>query len=994
MPLRSPWMRRKAPAPVKYDAFISYNHAVDNRLGPAVRDGLHQFARPWYRPRALRVFCDRRSMSATDGLWPTVEAALNDSACLIVLASPESADSIWVQREVQHWQHIEPKRPILIGLTKGEIAWDHVGGDFDWGRTTALPESLHGWFIDEPLWIDLTNARREEDISLKNPDFLDLIATISSALHRRNKDELIGEDIKQHKRTKRFRRLSWASLSIITTLAVIAATVAFSQRSNALNQRDTALANQLVAEAGTIQDTQPGLARQLIAAAHQLKPTPQVESAVIGSGLIPQEIHVEASALAYSSDGRLLAVTRRGRSATATHPAVIGHIWLYDTASLTVVSEWSMETMLPISAVAFSPSAHLLAGAHGHDVVLWDVTDPRAPVKRDTLTGHGDNVKAVSFSPNGRHLASGSRDGTMRLWDVSGVTPSSSLSVVTVESGGAASFSLRFQPSGHLLGVVAHPLVDLPNAPSVAATDAVSIVSGPGAKFGLWDVADARSPQRVAPTVDKFDSVDFATDGSRLVTHASKELRLWNVGSDATLTTPTALPMRSTTISIKKVVYGVGDQIAAVGDDGYIRLWDVSQDPALIAEIPVPVWDSYNFAALTFSPDGKSLAMASSGSNAGPGGAGVSGGTVRIWNVADGRERRAVAVLKGHTGEVSHPVVSPDHRTLATSANDGTVRLWDVSEPMNPQSLAIISMNDGQKVSFALAFSPDGSALAAVGDDTVRLMDIRNKRNPELIGTWHTQDKRGLCRSYPSDCSIVAVAVAFSGDGRLLAVGDVAAQVALYDTTRPEVSEPMGTILTEGWNLAFLPDSDPPVLATAGLSKRTKLWDVSDPAHAEKLADTAGHTYQIQDMAFHPAGRALATASRDGTVRLWTVEDGQRLTESAVITDTGDVNSLAFSPNGNRLATIGRDRTFRVYDITDGKPILMVIVHVGNVASTEIAFVRNDRTLAISTAHGVIDIWDLDTAAALRRLCVGVGQPITPEQWSRAVPDLPYRPPC
>jgi hypothetical protein len=144
---------------------------------------------------------------------------------------------------------------------------------------------------------------------------------------------------------------------MLAALALIAATVAFFQPANAIDQRDTALANQLVAEAGTIQDTQPGLARQLIAAAHYLKPTPQVESAVIGSGVIPQEIHADASAIAYSADGGLLAVARSGRIKLAGSPEKISHIWLYEAATLTVTSEWSLDSRLPISALSRSALA-------------------------------------------------------------------------------------------------------------------------------------------------------------------------------------------------------------------------------------------------------------------------------------------------------------------------------------------------------------------------------------------------------------------------------------------------------------------------------------------------------------------------------------------------------------------------------------------------------------------------------------------------------------
>jgi pSer/pThr/pTyr-binding forkhead associated (FHA) protein len=84
---------------VRYRAFISYSHAVDGKLAPALQGALHQFAKPWYRPHALRVFYDQASLAANPGLWSSIQATLADSEYFILLASPEAARSEWVARE-------------------------------------------------------------------------------------------------------------------------------------------------------------------------------------------------------------------------------------------------------------------------------------------------------------------------------------------------------------------------------------------------------------------------------------------------------------------------------------------------------------------------------------------------------------------------------------------------------------------------------------------------------------------------------------------------------------------------------------------------------------------------------------------------------------------------------------------------------------------------------------------------------------------------------
>jgi hypothetical protein len=143
-----------------YDAFVSYSHAADSTLAPALRNGLQRFATPWrvFRftnpTRSLRVFQDQASLSANPKLWPTIESALASSTWFILLASPVAASSPWVAREVEFWCDHKALDRLLIVQTDGEIAWNAAGGDFDWPQTTALPRRMAGMFPDEPRWID------------------------------------------------------------------------------------------------------------------------------------------------------------------------------------------------------------------------------------------------------------------------------------------------------------------------------------------------------------------------------------------------------------------------------------------------------------------------------------------------------------------------------------------------------------------------------------------------------------------------------------------------------------------------------------------------------------------------------------------------------------------------------------------------------------------------------------------------------------------------
>jgi hypothetical protein len=152
---------------MRYTAFISYSHAADGPLAEAVQRALHRFGNPWYRRRALSIFRDKTSLAANPALWPAIEAALAESEWFLYMASPRGAESPWVRREIQWWLDHRPPERMLVVLTDGELVWDQVASDFDWTRTTAVPDDLQRRYTDEPLYVDLRWARSRDDLSLK-----------------------------------------------------------------------------------------------------------------------------------------------------------------------------------------------------------------------------------------------------------------------------------------------------------------------------------------------------------------------------------------------------------------------------------------------------------------------------------------------------------------------------------------------------------------------------------------------------------------------------------------------------------------------------------------------------------------------------------------------------------------------------------------------------------------------------------------------------------
>lgn len=127
-----------------HDAFISYSHGTDGKLAPALEGGLEKLGKRWLQLRAIDVFRDETGLAASARLWTGSVEHLAASSWSVFLASPESAESSWCQKEVQWWLDNRDGTRLLVVLTSGEIVWDERRNDFDWERATALPRLLEG----------------------------------------------------------------------------------------------------------------------------------------------------------------------------------------------------------------------------------------------------------------------------------------------------------------------------------------------------------------------------------------------------------------------------------------------------------------------------------------------------------------------------------------------------------------------------------------------------------------------------------------------------------------------------------------------------------------------------------------------------------------------------------------------------------------------------------------------------------------------------------
>ena len=377
--------------------------------------------------------------------------------------------------------------------------------------------------------------------------------------------------------------------------------------------------------------------------------------------------------------------------------------------------------------------------------------------------------------------------------------------------------------------------------------------------------------------------------------------------------------------ALRRVLTGHADTVTAVaparswlacaGLDGTVRIWDVAtgREQAVLDAHTGSVW------AVAVAPDGSWLAS------------GSDDWTVRIWDVATGRQR---AVLEGHANAVRAVAVAPDGSWLASGGFDKTVRIWDVA---TGRQRAVLEGHVG--LVEAVAVAPDGSWLASGGlDKTVRIWDVATGR------------QRAVLEGH----DILVVALAAAADGGYLASGDRDGVVRIWD-----VATGRQRAVLEGhsyglWSVAVAPDGS--WLASGGDDWTVRIWDV---ATGRERAMLTGHDDGVEAVAVAPDGSYLASGGRDKTVRIWDVPTGRVRAVLKGHTSAVQAVAVAVAPDGSYLASGGRDKTVRIWDVPTGRVRAVLKGHTSAVRAVAVA--PDGSWLASGDRDGVVRVWDVAT---------------------------------
>ncbi|KAF7978739.1 hypothetical protein HWV62_44746 [Athelia sp. TMB] len=507
-----------------------------------------------------------------------------------------------------------------------------------------------------------------------------------------------------------------------------------------------------------------------------------------------------------------------------------------------------------VMSVAYSPDGkHIVSGSRDDTIQISDAET--GEIVAGPFMGHTDPVTSVQCSPDGKYVASGSFDGTVRIWDV--------LTGETIAG--------PFEGHTDWVKFVAW------------SPDGKHVVSGSDdCTCRVWNIETGKT---IAGPFEGHSGyvncVVYSPDGKHIVSGSDdRTVRVWDVQTGQILISP----FEGHTKEVNAVAYSPDGQLIASGSsDKTVRVWKIATGELVAGPFE---GHSGSVTSIAYSPDGKFIVSGSEDK------------TVRIFAIETGGT--VAGPFEGHSGAVYSVAYSPDGRCIVSGAAYGTIRVWDAGAI---DSTARRTKQEHSGSVNAVAYSPDGNFIASgSGDMTICIWD---RATGELIA--------GPFIGH----SAAVTAIAYSPDGKYITSGSKDKTIRIWNAEAGELGTgPLTGHSGEIYSVGYSPDGK--YIVSGSADSTICIWSV------ETREIVAGplkrHTDSVRAVAYSPDGKFIASSSDDKTIRVWDGVTGAPVVEPFE-GHTDWIRAVAYSPDGKFIASGSDDQTIRIWNSDTGKPV-------------------------------------------------------------------------
>ena len=860
----------------RYAGFISYSQK-DKVWAKRIHKALETYRLPIGLPGEVkakrklgRFFRDDDELSGAPSLGDALDAAIDGSGALIVICSPNSAKSKWVDAEIRRFKRRGPDARVLAIIVGGRP-------DPEDPNEQCFPPSLlvkvnpDGTLTDEPDEPLAPDVRKDS--------FPRLITRLVAGLMDVEFDTLWQREKRRVTRLRMF-----AGSAIMALLLSFAGLYGWKQNQiasqakqasvRALTEKSELLTGIADGKTASAEYTQASLL-----ALESINHAPEFlgDRAVSAANIIAQLAKIKEEKILIGHEDIVYSVSFHPNGKTVATASLDGSVRIWNLASGAEISHIKAAQFGAVSA-SYSPNGQHIVTANGFSSIdIWDTNngEKTASYNADKRTFYQAN-----YSPDGQSIIGASGGENAYYWDLNNEQGN-----FAFEDQYAASLTAKFNMDGtkvvtssddetariwdahtgkEILSLKGH--TDTLSDASFSPDGQLVVTAADDGTARIWDGNTGETIAVMSGHNGPVLSAIFSPDGRTILTaSADKTARIWNVDTGVN-----TMILSGHTKAVNAAAYSPdGRTIVTASSDNTARIWNIAQ----MKMIALPN-DEEGESALAISQSGKYLFVRNYS------------GEAHIW---DAKTQKYITVYNKYNGIVDTASFSNDAVRVALVDSDNVVHIVDTSG-----SGAVSQITYDNNIS-SIGFSPDDKhIIIGFEDGMVRVSHIDTKQE---VSAFKAHEDR-------------IYAAVFSPDGRFIATSSSAPIANIWDAQTGQKISSLNGHSSFILFLAISPDSRLVITGADEYDKTARIWNLKTGQELAKLT----HGNMINAAGFSPDGKLAVTASEDGTVRIWDTPSGAELSMLYQGDNMAAANAV-FSNKGGTIMMTSYDKPAQIWHI-------------------------------------------------------------------------------